>query len=72
VLGLLRRSQGATIVAITKASHWQAHSVRGFFASVVRKKLGLNLISEVRGDQRVYRIMSGSANAGRPSSKTKG
>src|SRR3954454_23097660 len=56
VLGLLRRPSGATIENITQATGWQSHSVRGFFAGVVRKKLGLTLQSEKTDGGRVYRI----------------
>jgi hypothetical protein len=56
VLGMLRQSGGTTITAIIKATGWQQHSVRGFFAGVVKKRLKLNLVSDKVGDERVYRI----------------
>jgi Protein of unknown function (DUF3489) len=59
VLAMLGRPEGVTIAAIMRATHWQQHSVRGFFAAVVRKRLGLDLQSEKVDGHRVYRIVHG-------------
>ena len=59
VVTLLSSSDGATIAAMMKATGWQQHSVRGFLAGVVRKKLKLKLDSKKIDGTRVYRIDSG-------------
>jgi hypothetical protein len=67
-MDLLRRPEGSTIPAIMKATGWQPHSVRGFFAGIVRKKLGLNLESDKPdGGDRIYRIVAGKPD--KPKSK---
>ena len=62
VVAMLQDQAGTTIAAIMAATGWQQHSVRGFLAGVVRKKLGLNLVSEPGESGRVYRIIGGTAS----------
>lgn len=57
VVEMLRSPTGTTIAAVMKATGWQQHSVRGFFAGVVQKKLHLKLNSEQIDGNRIYRII---------------
>jgi hypothetical protein len=56
ILILLRRPEGAGLDALVKETGWQKHSVRGFLAGTVRKKLKLPLLSEKIDGVRNYRI----------------
>jgi Protein of unknown function (DUF3489) len=63
ILAMLRAPGGTTIASIMTATDWQQHSVRGFLAGVVRKKLGFNLVSEQTDKGRVYRIRDGKVSS---------
>lgn len=57
VLDMMRRPEGVTLAEIMTATGWQAHTVRGFVAGTLSKKLGLT-VESFRGEdkQRTYRI----------------
>jgi hypothetical protein len=55
-IALLRAPGGITIDGLMKATGWQQHSVRGFLAGVVRKRLKLTLASSLVDGHRVYRV----------------
>ena len=63
IIAMLRAPGGATISAMARAAKWQPHSVRGFLAGIVRKKLGLTLVSADAENGRVYRITDRTAAA---------
>ena len=54
----MRQDKGTTLEALVKSSGWQKHSVRGFLAGIVRRKLKLPLVSEKVDGVRTYRIGS--------------
>lgn len=58
---LLQRPMGATVPQMTEATGWLPHSVRGFIAGTVKKKLGLTVTSEKTQTGRTYRIVEPAA-----------
>jgi hypothetical protein len=61
IVTLLKQPGGATLDVLVKATGWQKHSVRGFLAGTVRKKLKLALVSEKVDGIRTYRIETSRA-----------
>ncbi len=59
LLRLLKRPGGASLAELTKATGWQAHSVRGFLSGAVKAKMRLKVTSAKREDgERAYRVWS--------------
>ena len=67
VIAMLQSPAGATIAAMMQATGWQKHSVRGFLAGVVRKRLKLKLGSKEVDGTRVYRVATG--DSGKPGAR---
>jgi hypothetical protein len=61
IVALLRQPGGTTLDVLVKSTGWQKHSVRGFLAGTVRKKLKLPLLSEKIDGIRTYRIGASKA-----------
>lgn len=56
VIALLKGKNGATIELLGKVTGWQPHSIRGAMSGAIKKRLGLNVTSELRDGCRIYRI----------------
>jgi Protein of unknown function (DUF3489) len=67
VIAMLQSPAGATIATMMQATGWQQHSVRGFLAGVVRKRLKLKLGSKKVDGTRVYRVATG--DSGKPGAR---
>jgi len=66
VIAMLQSPAGATIAGMMQATGWQQHSVRGFLAGVVRKRLKLKLKSKKVDDSRVYQIAKDAGRKSKP------
>jgi hypothetical protein len=71
VIAMLQSPAGATIASMMEVTGWQQHSVRGFLAGVVRKRLKLKLGSKKVEGTRVYRITSSNSRKSEPNQSTR-
>ena len=55
-IDLLQRPDGATVDELATAMGWQRHTVRGLIAGALKKKLGLDVVSQKTDRGRCYRI----------------
>jgi hypothetical protein len=72
VLAMLRQKEGVSVATIMKATGWQKHSVHGFLAGVVRKKLGLNLQVDLADGKRTYRVATGKPSKAGAAARKRG
>lgn len=57
LIELLKRPEGVSLAEMVQATGWQQHTVRGAMAGALKKKLGLNIVSDkTDGQDRKYRI----------------
>ncbi len=56
VIALLSRPEGASLAALSEATGWQAHSVRGALSGALKARRGLTIMSEKTEAGRLYRI----------------
>jgi hypothetical protein len=57
IVGLERSvPEGATIDEMASTMGWQRHTVRGLISGALKKKLGLDIVSEKTDRGRFYRI----------------
>jgi hypothetical protein len=71
LIAMLRSPTGATIAAMMAATGWQQHSLRGFLAGVVRKRLKLKLTSKKIDGTRVYQVAGTEGSKPRPRKSTR-
>lgn len=56
LIALLSSPNGSDIKALMQVTGWQAHSIRGVISGVIKKRLGLPVISEKINGIHHYRI----------------